>query len=115
MESTEVQNGCHLAGPAITFHTADGQLLRRQRCMWCGALLENEDLARMAWTLNEDGTDPGPPGGLAVDRFYRFEGEGGFRMLAIVEDEPSADPDAPEGSTRVPDDCCMRLDPAVTE
>lgn len=38
----------HLAGPQITF----GSVVR-QRCSWCGALIEERDLANMAVKIDE--------------------------------------------------------------
>lgn len=88
---------------------------RRQRCSWCGHLLVDDDLARMAWALNEDGTDPGPPPGWPVGDLVAVAGDAGsFRAMRVVpEDEwpESAEP----GHKRLPDNCCALLDPAVTE
>jgi len=98
----------HIIGMDVT---VDGHL-RRQRCAWCGQLLVNDDLSRMAWTLNEDGSDPGPPGPWPMGALVEIVGDSkpepgevlGFRGMRIVEVEDG----------KLPDNACARLDPEVT-
>lgn len=45
----------HLAGPVVVYGN-----VRRQRCVWCGALIQEMPLARMARQL-EPGEDPDSP------------------------------------------------------
>ena len=78
--------------------------IRRQRCAWCGALLQEDDLSRMAWALNEDGSDPGPPSEWPVAEILRIDGN----VLRVVPKD-----EWPEEG-KVPLDCCLRIDPQVT-
>lgn len=88
---------------------------RRQRCAWCGQLLLDEDLSRMAWQLNLDGTDPGPPGVWPMGAVVEVVGElGSFRGVRIIpEDEWPQSVENPENKA-LPVGCCAKLDPAVT-
>lgn len=89
----------HVAGPQITVGT-----VQRQRCQWCGALIEECDLARMATII-----EPGESEEHAVEGMRRshWEGlvlvDGGFKMAV----EGPAD-------GKVPPNSCMALDDAVT-
>lgn len=84
---------------------------RRQRCGWCGALLADDDFSRMAWPLNEDGTNPGPPPPWPVGALLEVDGElGDFRMAGTVRAAPESGSD-PEP---IPANCCARIDPDVT-
>jgi hypothetical protein len=90
----------HLAGPAITW---DGRYVR-QRCSWCGAILIDLDMERVMVPVadRDRGVATWP-----FESFVRVDGP----MSSTVDAQPSAqDP----GATRVPPDCCMRLDPRVT-
>jgi hypothetical protein len=78
----------HVAGPCITFA---GRWVR-QRCVWCGHVLIDMDLARTANT----------PARWAVDALVHVDGS--MSWVATADDND-------EG--RVPDRCCMCLDPAV--
>jgi len=99
----------HIIGIDVTM---DGHL-RRQRCAWCGQLLVDEDLSRMSWTLNEDGTDPGPPGAWPVGELVEIVGDRrnepgevlGFRGMRVLDPRPDV----------MPDNCCAWLDPEVTK
>lgn len=89
--------------------------LRRQRCAWCGQLLADDDLSRMAWQLNPDGTDPGPPGMWPVGELLAVTGDAGsFRAMRTVPLEEWPDSEEHPGRKRLPDNCCAMLDPAVT-
>jgi hypothetical protein len=88
----------HVAGPCITFA---GRWVR-QRCVWCGHVLIDMDLARTLVELPADGSEPDHPKGWADDALVHVDG--GMSWV-----DPADDND--EG--RVPDRCCMRLDPAV--
>jgi hypothetical protein len=98
----------HLVGPAIAVGT-----IRRQRCMWCGALLQEDDLARMAWSLNEDGSDPGPPGAWPAGEVVSVE-DGNPRVMSVVPEDEWPDSAAAPGVKRLPDGCCALLDAEVT-
>jgi hypothetical protein len=78
---------CHLVAQTITFGS-----VRRQRCLWCGALVDEVDLARIA------STSPGPiphwEGWVMVDGNARY---------AVAADDG-----------RAPDEACMRIDHEVT-
>lgn len=96
----------HIVGMDVSLGT-----LRRQRCAWCGHLLVDEDLARMSWALNSDGSDPGPP-----SVFWRMGAvvaiDGAVRYIVDEADWPESR--AHPGEKRLPDGCCALLDPEVT-
>ena len=94
--------------PALTHIAAapiliDGRL--RQRCAWCGAVIDDVDLTRIAVAV-EPGQDPGPypswPDGAQV------RVDGGWR--AIVHEEGEADGDVPA----LAPDSCARLPHELT-
>lgn len=90
----------HLAGPCIAF---DG--VRRQRCVWCGALLAEYDLANVGRVL-EPGEDPEAEWEPASwSGFVAVEQAGAATAYSAVA-EP-ADGRAPERS-------CMRIAGDVT-
>lgn len=89
--------------------------LRRQRCSWCGHLLHDDDLSAIAWTLNEDGSDPGPPPMWPVGELLAVVGDSGsFRAMRVVPIEEWPDAEQEPGERRLPDNCCALLDPEVT-
>jgi hypothetical protein len=79
----------HIAGLPVTI---DGHHIR-QRCAWCGALLEDQDLRRTASTTSE----PYPT--WDVGALVLIDGN----MKATVERE-----------ARMPSNCCANLSPEVT-
>ena len=83
---------CHLAGPVLE---VGSQL--RQRCGWCGAVLIDVDLARIAVPV---GQDPRPA---------RWEVGG----LVEIDGPMSSRVEHVDG-TPVPGNCCAQLDPAAT-
>lgn len=85
-------------------------MVRRQRCSWCGALLQEDDFSRMAWTLNPDGTDPGPPGCWPVGELVAVDGP----VTRVVPRDEWPDSATDPDEKRLPDRCCAMLDPAVT-
>jgi hypothetical protein len=67
----------------------------RQRCAWCGAMIDDYDLRLVATT---DGNGPGTwPVGALIAR------DGG--MTYVMEHDDGAD---------IPSQCCAALDPSVT-
>ncbi len=100
----------HVVGPAEVW---EGRL-RRQRCTWCGALLDEVDLARTAVMIPEGKTEDQAraDGDLElpiwpVGGFLRVDGP----VRVVVDAEQS---DVDPNAWKVPADCCMRLDPEVT-
>lgn len=92
----------HFAGPVCTFGSVS-----RQRCQWCGALIQERDMSNIA--VLEDDRKPerrGKP--LDPDEFGWWKGlvavSGTFPVLYRAVDEPE-DKQAPERS-------CMVLMPA---
>jgi hypothetical protein len=59
----------HIAGPDITIDGEFGQYLR-QRCGWCGAVLLEYELARVAVPVDQ----PGPPATWPLNAFVRLDG-----------------------------------------
>lgn len=101
----------HIAGPAIRAAN-----VIRQRCAWCGALLEEHDLDRLAVQVEDGQTDAEAleAAGLVTaggDPVSRWEGlvavarhEHGGAMWALEDPEDG----------KIPEDSCMALDPAAT-
>ena len=88
----------HIVGPPMSLEV-NGDTLLRQRCLWCGALLEDVNLSLTAST---DGGDyPTWPDGA----FLRIDGN----MRLVVEPEPHGPHDC-----EIPEDSCLHLDPEVT-
>jgi hypothetical protein len=82
----------HIAG----VHVRVGNLLR-QRCAWCGALMIDYDLARIAVPIGQDPMPATwPPGG-----------------LVLVDGGMSASIEHGDGDI-LPDGACAKLDPGVT-
>jgi hypothetical protein len=98
--------GClvHLAAPSVRV----GGVIR-QRCAWCGALIDEVDLGRVAWVA-EDG-DPGFVDGDGNPR-SRWSGLVAVEVVEGVVSSRCAVADPGDG--KVPDDSCMALDPVVT-
>jgi hypothetical protein len=98
-----------VAGPTITVGS-----IRRQRCAWCGALLEEQDLSRIARPLEpgEDPDNPKPwePGAWETGAHVRLSGTNP-RFSSLEEHEPH--PEDPS-QWQVPEDSCMALDDTVT-
>lgn len=94
----------HFAGPVCTYGS-----VARQRCQWCGALIQERDIAAMA--VSEAGRESGRRGEpLDFDEIGHWEGlvavSGAYpRVLWAVESEPSEE----DGYSRAPDRSCMRL------
>jgi len=96
--------------------------VRRQRCAWCGALLVEDDFSRMAWSLNEDGSDPGPPGPWPVFAVVAVTGARevapgqvlGFRGMRVVPRDDWPDAEDEPGEKRLPDGSCALIDLDVT-
>jgi hypothetical protein len=93
----------HLAGPPIRAAN-----VIRQRCAWCGALLDEKDLDRIAMRVgdpplvDEDGK---PTGGWVGLVGVSTNADGSFvAMWAVPEPDDE----------KIPKDSCMALDPAVT-
>jgi hypothetical protein len=91
----------HFAGESMTFGT-----IRRQRCLWCGALIDEKDITAMA--IADSGRDPerqGTP--LEWDELGHWSGLVAVsgtnpRILRKVDDPPDA---------KAPDRSCMMLLP----
>lgn len=94
----------------IVSHLVQVGPYRRQRCVWCGAVILDEDLSRMSWKLAEDGTDPGPGNGWEAGGVVEIDGS----MTRVIPGEEwplSADG---SGDRALPANCCARLDPEAT-
>lgn len=86
----------HVAGPVITVGT-----LRRQRCTWCGALVEEHDLAMVSRPV-EAGEDPDVPWEPAV--WTGLVAVDGHVFWAVADPEDG----------KIPPTSCMALEDAVT-
>ena len=96
----------HIAGLDLTW---DGRF-QRQRCAWCGVTLLDYDLSMIQVMVEEDGTAKAP-GFWAVGALVHTED--GVSQVIEAEYHELAEGDTTP-AVKVPDDCCMRLDPEVT-
>lgn len=79
----------------------------RQRCAWCGAVILDQDLARTAVQLPEDGSDPPPYPTWGTGELIETHGLDHSAVSATwVVDHEDGQP--------VPDGCCAKLGPEVT-
>ena len=84
----------HIAGLAVTVHGTHV----RQRCAWCGHIIEDADLTRMA---SPTGQESSPFPTWEVGAMVRVEGT--FPVCySIVE------------GNKMPEDCCGLLPPEIT-
>jgi hypothetical protein len=90
----------HIAGPTLRVGN-----VRRQRCVWCGALLEEYDLTRVSRAL-----EPGEPASWEVGELVRLSGTFPRAAVAVEATPHAEDADA----FAIPDDSCMALSDAVT-
>lgn len=86
----------HLAGPQVEF---DG--VQRQRCVWCGALIDEKPLARMATIIEE-----GESGEQAAERLRRIRWEG----WVAIDGKSRWRVNQPDDN-KAPERSCMRLLP----
>lgn len=93
----------HLAGPVITFGS-----LSRQRCSWCGALVEENDLARVG-VLESDRPEERRGQPLTVDDLSWWEGLVAVDDHAGVRVSTSVEPEVRDGEPVAPERSCMRL------
>jgi hypothetical protein len=124
----------HLAGACIQYES-----LQRQRCSWCGAILIDDDLSRMAVQIapcarcgvnymhgqhdEENGycvvgndvrqphyfESPSLPSGFPAGEFVEVTKGGGFRGSSVLEVVATDD-----GIVTVPTNSCLRLPPQLT-
>lgn len=93
----------HLAGPVITFGSAC-----RQRCSWCGALVEEQDLTNVG-VLEADRPAERRGQPLTVDDLSWWEGLVAVDDHAGVRVSTSVEPDVRDGEPVAPERSCMRL------
>lgn len=98
MTEQQIDFQIHIAGHPVQVGT-----VLRQRCAWCGAVLIDEDLSRIAVPVDQaDKAYPTWEHGVLV-KTNVLDGSGGY--WTVVE-HTEGDP--------VPVGCCAKLDPAVT-
>lgn len=99
MSATDDGQIIHIAAQPVLVGTH-----HRQRCAWCGAIIEDQDLT-MAARLLEDADKPWPawPTGELISTTAGEPGGGGVTFVVAHED-----------GAVLPDGCCAKLDPAVT-
>lgn len=96
----------HIAAQDIV---VEGRYLR-QRCAWCGAVLLDYDLARVAVPIGQEG----PPATWEAGRLVRVDGA--FpEVYSLLDMDIDTGPVVDGGGDRMlPDDACALLDPEVT-
>lgn len=94
----------HIIGPPMTMNSATRGLVRRQRCLWCGALVDEMELERVAVQVPADGSPPRPPATWEPGAVIRVQGTNP-RMTSVVEVGPD---------DLLPDDACANIDYEVT-
>jgi hypothetical protein len=96
----------HLAGPLITF---DG--VSRQRCVWCGALIDERDIRNIGVPIDETASAEVQQAEVQSAARSKWEGwvlvMGTNPVMKTSIDEP--------GDERAPEESCMRLLPPDPE
>lgn len=95
----EDESVVHIVGPVVDFYGH-----QRQRCLWCGALILDQDLKMMAVQLNPDGSAD-PPGYWEVGAWVACD-KGGHAWWTVEPDK--------EDPNKSPENACVRLDPFTT-
>jgi hypothetical protein len=90
----------HVAGPLITYDN-----VQRQRCAWCGGLIEERDLERTAVAI-----EPGESAEHAAEGLRRTKWAG----LVAVDGNVRWAVDEPDDG-KAPERSCMRLLPSGDE
>jgi hypothetical protein len=85
----------HIAGPVVLVGNH-----HRQRCSWCGAVIDDQDLTMIAFQITED--NPHPTYGRWEQGGLIWQ-QGGETGVVIHED-----------GQPLPDRCCGKLDPSAT-
>lgn len=98
------QSQCHIVGPALTMNSPTRGVVQRQRCLWCGALILEMELDRIAVQIPADGSPPQPPATWEPGAVIRMEGDNP-KISSVVEVGPE---------DRLPDDACANIDYDVT-
>lgn len=92
----------HLAGPQITFGSVS-----RQRCVWCGALIEEHDWSRIGVQIDDSASDEVQQEEIARARRVEWTG-----FVAIEGTNPICKSTVPEPEDgKAPERSCMRLLP----
>lgn len=103
----ELPSQVHLVGPDITVGT-----VQRQRCVWCGAMILEYDLANVSVQL-QPGDDPENPPRPAVwpsGSLVLMTGTFPQMTTTIENVEHPRDTD----SFAIPENSCLGLDPEIT-
>jgi hypothetical protein len=88
----------HLVGEQITFNERS-----RQRCLWCGALVDEKDWTRTSIAISPGQTVAEARESMCATKWAEFVGVDGNMRYAVEH----------EGD-KVPEGSCMLLDPEVT-
>lgn len=94
----------HIVAPPLTMDSQSRGRVLRQRCLWCGTLVLEVELDRVAVQLPADGSEPKPIGTWEPGAVVRVS-DGNPRVSALVEVGPD---------DLLPADACANLDYAVT-
>lgn len=94
----------HWVGPVVRIGS-----LQRQRCMWCGAMIDETDLSRVAVQLQ-----PGDPPMLSQDELAKRLGYWEAGAFVAVDKTSSVRFLVDHKGDDTPLNSCCRLDPAVT-
>ena len=95
---TGAESQCHIAGPPLMMNSPTRGRVVRQRCLWCGALVDEMELDRIQ-TM-----DGRPPATWEPGAVVRVE-DGNPRVSSVVDVGPDE---------QLPDDSCANLDYGVT-
>jgi hypothetical protein len=94
----------HVVGPALTMDSRSRGRVLRQRCLWCGVLILEVELDRVAVQLPADGSEPRPIGTWEPGAVVEIA-DGNPRISALVEVGPDE---------LLPGNACANLDHEVT-
>jgi hypothetical protein len=96
----------HVAGLPVQYENH-----LRQRCGWCFAILIDMDLTRIAVPVDQlDENGEFHPATYPIDGLVEVGGDNP-KVSIVLDPEPSAT----GKGTKVPDHCCLRLPPEMTE
>lgn len=96
----------HLAGPDLKVGS-----VQRQRCVWCGALILEYDLANLAFAVEPGEEPPSGPAMYATGVLVLTTGT--WPVMSTVV-EAVLHPDGIENVFSIPENSCMALDVEVT-
>lgn len=94
----------HIVAPFLTMNSASRGKVLRQRCLWCGALVLEVELDRVAVPLPKDGSPPEPIATWEPGAVVEISGDNP-KVSALIEVGPE---------DMLPENACANIDYEVT-